>query len=48
MKDELRTYAALDTSGAPIPQGFAVQYIEALQGFNGIRAVANVITHRKW
>jgi HK97 family phage major capsid protein len=40
---ELRTYAALTTSGVAIPEGFAAKYVEKLKSFSGIRQVANVI-----
>ena len=42
---EIRTYAPLSTAGVPVPQGFAVAYVEKLKSFSGIReAGANIIT----
>jgi HK97 family phage major capsid protein len=41
---ELRTYTPMTTAGVTIPEGFAAQYVEQLKSFNGIRAVANVIS----
>lgn len=41
---ELRTYAALTTSGVAIPESFSALYVEALKSFSGIRKVSNVIS----
>jgi HK97 family phage major capsid protein len=42
--EEIRTYSAMTTSGVTIPEGFAAKYVEQLKSFNGIRAVANIIS----